>query len=194
MVKSVTSHFVIVIAGPPGVGKTTISKMLSGFCNCAYLSEDEVAKEVFPERYVNIEDYPDMLKIAESALLQKAKEFFDSGESVVIDLINLGNEFIEETKKAFQKHLMIKVLWSPVETIIERDKKRESWTSGESVIKRFCKKYEELKPIIHEKHYIDNSCQTPTETLEEFIAAIESYKNNQMATKCEKSRSHLRSV
>ncbi len=170
-----TNHFVIVIAGPPGVGKTTISKMLSGYCHCAYLSEDEVAKEVFPETYIRIDDYPDQLKIAESALMQKAKKFFDNGESVVIDRINLEKEFIEETKKAFHTHLMIKVLWSPVETIIERDKKRERWTSGESVIKRFCKKYEELKPIINEKHYIDNSHQTPAETLAEFIAAIQSY-------------------
>ncbi len=178
-----TNHFVIVIAGPPGVGKTTISKMLSGYFNCAYISEDEEAKDVFPETYIHIEDDPDTLKIAESVLLQKAKKIFDSGESVVIDRVNLGKEFIEETKKAFHSHLMIIVLWSPVETIIERDNKRESWTSGESVIKRYCKKYEELKPIIHEKHYIDNSHQTPAETLAELIDAIESYKNNQTVKK-----------
>ncbi len=178
-----TNHLVIVIAGPPGIGKTTISRMLSGYCHCAYLSEDEVAKEVFPKTYIHIENDPDQLKIAESALLQKAKEIFDSGESVVIDRVNLGNEFIKEIIKTFHSHLIIKVLWSPVETIIERDQKRECWTSGESVIKRFYKKYEELKPMINEKHYIDNSHQSPVETLAEFIAAIEAYKNNQTAKK-----------
>ncbi len=173
-----TDHFVIIIAGPPGVGKTTIAKMLCGYCHCAYLSEDEVAQEIFPETYIHIDDDLDQLKIAESALLQKAKIIFDRGESLVIDRVNLGKAFIEETQKAFQRHLMIKVLWAPVETIIERDKKRAGWTSGESVIKRFCQQYEALKPIIDEKDYIDNSQQTPAETLDELIAAIAAYKNN----------------
>lgn len=79
-------------------------------------------------------------------------------------------------KKTFHQHLIIKVLWSPMEIIIERDKKRECWTSGEIAIKRFYEKYEELKPIIGEKNYIDNSHQTPEETLEIFIASIEQNK------------------
>lgn len=171
-----TSPFVIVIAGPTGVGKTTLSKMLSKYYKHTYISEDEITKEVFPDVYKNIEDYPDKVKIAENQLLKRAKEIFDSGECIVIDRINLGKEFIEEIKKAFHKHLILKVLWSPMETTIERDKKRKGWTSGEIAIKRFYKKYEELKPIIGEKNYIDNSHQTPEETLERFIASIEQNK------------------
>lgn len=168
--------FVIVIAGPTGVGKTTLSKMLSKHYNCAYISEDEVTKEVFPDIYKNIEDYPDKVKKAESQLLKRAKEIFASGECVVIDQINLEKEFIEEIKKAFHKHLMLRVLWPPMEITIERDKRREGWTSGENTIKRFYKKYEGLKSIIGEENYIDNSHQTPEETLERFIASIEQYK------------------
>ena len=167
------SPFVIVIAGPTGVGKTILSKMLSKHFNCIYISEDEIAKEVFPDVYKDIEDYPDKLKIAESQLLKKSKEIFYNGECVVIDLINLGKEFIEEIKETFNGHLMIRVLWSPIEIAIERDNKREGWTSGEDTIRRFYKKYEELKPIIGEKTYIDNSRQTPDETFEKFIASIE---------------------
>jgi cytidylate kinase len=168
------SHFVfvIVIAGPTGVGKTTLSKMLSKYYNCAYISEDEITKEIFPDVYKNIEDYPDMVKIAESQLLKRTKEIFDSGECIVIDRINLGKEFIEEIKKAFHKHLILKVLWPPMETTIERDKRREGWTSGEISIKQFYKEYEGLKPIIGERNYIDNSHQTPEETLERFIADL----------------------
>lgn len=170
------NSFVIVIAGPTGVGKTTLSKMLSKHFNCAYISEDEITKEVFPDAYKDIENYPDKLKIAENQLLKGAKEIFDSGKCVVIDRINLEKEFIEKIKKIFHKHLILKVLWPPMETTIERDKRREGWTSGKIVVKRFYKKYEELKPIIGEENYIDNNHQTPEETLERLIASIEQNK------------------
>ena len=85
---------VIVIAGPTGVGKTTLSKMLNEHFDCAHISEDEIAKEIFPDEYKNIEDCPDKVKIAESQLLKRAKEIFDSGKCVGIDLINLEKEFI----------------------------------------------------------------------------------------------------
>lgn len=164
---------VIVIAGPTGVGKTTLSKMLSKHFNCTYISEDEIAKELFPNDAYTIEDYPDKLRIVENQLLKRVKEIFDNGGCVVIDMINFGKEFIEEIKKAFYKHLMLRILWPSMETTIERDKRREGWTSGEDAIKQFYKKYEELKPIIEEKNYIDNSHQTPEETFEKFIASIE---------------------
>jgi adenylate kinase family enzyme len=168
--------FVIVIAGPTGVGKTTLSKMLSKHFNCPYISEDEIAKEVFPDEYIDIEDYPDKLKMVENQLLKRAKEIFDSGRYVVMDRINLERGSIVELKKTFRRHLIFRVLWPLMETASERDKRREGWTSGEDTIRRFYKKYEELKPIIGEKNYIDNSHQTPEETLERFIASIEQNK------------------
>ncbi len=171
-----TKPFVIVIAGPTGVGKTTLSKILSKHFNCDYISEDEIAKEVFPDVYKNIEDYPDKLKIAENQLLKRVKELFNSGKCVVIDRINLEKGFIEEMKKTFQKNLILRVLWPPMKITIERDKRRKGWTSGEDTIRRFYKKYEELKPIIGEKNYIDNSYQTLKETLKRFIASIEQNK------------------
>ena len=171
-----TSHFVIVIGGPSGVGKTTLSKMLSKHFNCTYLSEDEIAKEVFPNVYKDIEDHPDKLKIVENQLLKSAKEVFDSRRYVVIDRINLERESIEEMKKTFHKHLVLRVLWPPMKTTIRRDKRREDWTSGEDTIRKFYKKYEELKPIIGENNYIDNRHQTPEETLERLIASIRQNK------------------
>lgn len=167
---------VIVIAGPTGAGKTTLSIMLNEHFDCAHISEDEIAKEIFPDEYKNIEDCPDKVKRVESQLLKRAKEIFDSGKCVGIDLINLEKEFIEEMKKAFRKHLVLRILWPSMEITVERDKKREGWTSGEIAIKRFYKRYEELKPIIGEKNYIDSSHQTPQETFETFISIIEQNK------------------
>ena len=167
------SLFVLIIAGPTGVGKTTLSKMLSRYYDCVYLSEDEIAKETFPDEYKNIEDYPDKVEIIARELLKRAKEKFNRGKCIVMDRINLEKEFIEETKKTFHNHLILKVLWPSLETTIERDRKREGWASGENAIKLFYKKYEVLKPVIGAENYIDNSYQTPEETFERFIAYIE---------------------
>lgn len=150
--------------------------MLSKYFNCTYISEDEIAKEVSPNVYKDIEDNPEKLKIVENQLLKRAKVNFNSGRYVVIDMINLERGFIEEMKKTFHEDLILRVLWPPMETIIERDKRRDGWTSGKDIIRRFYKKYEEVKPIIGEKNYIDNRHQTPEETLESFIANIEQNK------------------
>lgn len=170
--KVLIKPLVIVIAGPAGTGKTTLSKMLCKHYNCDYISEDELTKEIFPDTCINIDNYPDKLKIVSSQLLKRIKEIFDSGKYVVVDRINLEKEFIEEIKKAFYKHLIIKILWPPVETTIERDIKRECWTSGENTIRLFYKKYEELRSTIGEDNYLDNSHQIPDETLEKLVATI----------------------
>jgi len=161
--------FVIVIAGPTGVGKTALVKVIKKHFDCSHLSEDEIAKEIFPNTYKDIEDYPDKVETIARQLFRKAKDIFENGESVVIDRINLEKKFIKDIKKTFHKHLVLKILWPPMETTIERDKKRKGWTSGENTIKMFYKKYEELKPSIGEKNYIDNSHQTPEETFKKFI-------------------------
>ncbi len=171
--KSIADFFVIVIAGPTGAGKTTLSKMLREHYGCTYISEDELSREIFPNTYKNIEEFPDAVKTIESRLLEKTKELCGRGDSAVIDRINLGREFIEEIKKAFEKHLILKVLWPSMETTIERDKRREGWTSGEDTIIRFYKEYEALKPIIGERNYIDNSDQTPGETFEKLLAEMD---------------------
>lgn len=167
--KNVIKPFVIIIAGPTGVGKTALVEVIKKHFGYSHLSEDEIAKEIFPDTYKNIEDYPDKVETITKQLFKRAKDIFENRKSVVIDRINLGKEFIEEIKKTFGKHLILRVLWPPMETTIVRDRKREGWTSGENAIKKFYKKYEELKSVIGKENYIDNSHQTPEETFVVFI-------------------------
>lgn len=168
-----TKPFVMMIAGPTGVGKTTLAKMLKKHYDCAYSSEDEIARDIFPDEYKKIEDYPDKVKILVNQLYKNIEETFKNGKCVVIDRINIEEEFIWKMKKVFHKHLILKILWPQIEITIERDKNRKGWTSGEDVIKLFYKKYEKLKPIIGEKNYIDTSHLTSEETLKKFIDFIE---------------------
>lgn len=165
--------FVILIAGPTGVGKTTLSKMINQHYNYTYLSEDETAKIFYPDTYQNIEDSPDEMRIVASQILKEATEISKCGKGVVIDMINLDKNLIEEIQEIFRDHLVLRILLPPIETIIERDKNRAGWTSGESTIRKFYNIYEELIPVIGQKNYLNNSHQTPHETLEQLITSIE---------------------
>ena len=163
------NFYVMVIAGPTGVGKTTLSKILCKHYKCSYISEDEIAKEIFPNEYISIENTPDKLKIVKNQLLKKTKDVFTNNKSVVIDLVNIEKAFFEEIRKRFHNHLILKVLFPPIATTIERDKRKEGWTSGEITIRRFYKKYEVLKSIIGKENYFDNSNQTPKETFKKLF-------------------------
>ena len=56
--KGIENKFIIVIAGPIGVGKTTLSKLLSKHYDCLHISEDKIAKQIFPHVYKDVEDDP----------------------------------------------------------------------------------------------------------------------------------------
>jgi adenylate kinase family enzyme len=161
--------FVIIIAGPTGVGKTALVKVIKKRLGCFHLSEDEIARETFPDQYKDLEDYPDKVETVVKQIFIRTRDIFEHKGGVVIDMINLEKWFIEEIRKTFHKHLILKILWPPVETTFERDGKREGWTSGEKTINKYYKKYDQLKPIIGKENYIDNSHQTPEETFEEII-------------------------
>lgn len=167
--KFMKRNFVIVITGPAGSGKTTLAKMVSAFYKCAYISGDEISKKLFPDTYVNIEKNPKDSKIVEKQLLKDVKEIFSKGGNVVVDYIILGEKYISEYKNLFGKHLVFKVIFPPMKIIIERDKKRDCWTSGEDTVERLYKEYEILKPIIGVSNYIDNSNQTPEETFNKYF-------------------------
>ena len=157
--------FVLIIAGPTGVGKTTIAQIICQHNKCSYLSEDELSKKLFPGVY---KDTPEQLKQTNKELLKGLKQLND-GNCLVADLVNFDEDFIKNLKNLFGKRLIIKVIFPPINTIIERDKKRPCWTSGEENIKRYYKQYQKLKEIIGKNNYIDNSSQNPEETYEKYF-------------------------
>jgi adenylate kinase family enzyme len=160
--------FVLILAGPPGVGKTTIAQIICQHNKCSYLSEDELSKKLFPGVY---KDTPEQLKQIKKELLIRFERLND-GNCLVADLVNLDEDLVKTLKNLFGKRLIIKVIFPPMETIIERDKKRPCWTSGEEDIKRYYNQYQKLKEIIGKYNYIDNSSQNPEETYEKYFTNL----------------------
>ncbi len=162
------NNFVLIITGPTGVGKTTLCKLVAEKFGYKYISGDETKKELFPG-LENIILYPEKLEIVKNELLKRIKEMFNKKECVVVDYVILGEDYINKFKKLFGKNLIFKVIQPSVETTIERDKKRECWTSGDESVKRLYKDFEESKNFIGEENYIDNSNETPQETFDKYF-------------------------
>jgi shikimate kinase len=116
----VDEDFVLIIAGPPGVGKTTIAQIICQHNKCPYLSGDELSKKLFPGVY---KDTPEQLKQTNKELLKRLKDLND-GNCLVADLVYLDEDFIKKLKNLFGKRLIIKVIFPPIKTTIERDKKK----------------------------------------------------------------------
>lgn len=164
-------NFVLIITGPTGTGKTTLCKMVAEKFGYKYISGDEIKQEIFP----GLEDiikYPEKLEVVKNELLKRTKESFDKNECVVVDYVILGQEYIGKFKNLFGQRLVLRVVLPSIETIIERDKKRETWTSGEESVKRLYKDFKEVENFIGKENYIDNSNETPQETFDKYFSKL----------------------
>ena len=166
-----TKPKVIIITGPTGTGKTTLSRMVVKNHSYEYISGDEIKDELFPG-VEDITEFPDKLLAVKEELLKRAKELFDDGKSVVIDYVILGEKYIKKIKNTFGTDLIMKVVLPSVESIMKRDKKRTNWTSGEDSVKHLYERYQQLKPVFGEENYIDNTGETPEETFEKSIKPL----------------------
>jgi len=75
---------VIIITGPCGVGKTTITNILSQKIEVKFIDGDQIKQRLFPE-IVYINKHPDKLEIMKQTILELSKTHFSNGKSVLID-------------------------------------------------------------------------------------------------------------
>lgn len=162
---------VLIVTGPCGSGKTTVSRLIAERRGLRHISGDDIKKELFPD-IERITDYPEKLEKVKEEIFFRSNEHYSRGESVVIDYVILGRKQIDEYRNQFANNLHIKILLPKREVILERDKLRDCWTAGEKCATELYDKFEILKEYISPEHYVDNSDETPEETYHKHFSQI----------------------
>jgi len=157
---------ILLLTGPGGSGKTTISTLLAERGNFVYLDGDREDTEFFPDGYQWLPEHSQLLKQAHEKIFRKTKDLVDQGKSVVIDYIIFGRymEFIKMFREEFGDDFQIKVLFPSQSEIVNRDRDRECWTAGSDRIAEVREELLSIKNEIGADNFVDTSDQTPEET------------------------------
>ncbi len=145
MIEEIIMSFYVIIRGPLGCGKSTLSKRLSKILNAKYVSVDKIL-----EKY-NLEDDWESGYISQRSFIKaneiiskKAERILKSGRTVIFD----GNFYWKSQIKDLIKRLnfpyYVFTLKVPLEICIKRDKNR-SQTLGEDAVITVYKKSTQFK-------------------------------------------------
>jgi len=164
-------HKVLILTGPGGSGKSTIAELLVKNCGYVLVDGDQLDTEFFPNGNQWLpENKEDLLKV-HNKILFETKKHFDQGKKIVVDYIIFGDYlgFLKKFKKEFGDDFVIKVLFPSEREIIDRDIKRECYTTGAERIKIVRKEFEKIRNKIGEENFINTSGQTPEETFDKYF-------------------------
>ncbi len=137
--------FYVIIRGPLGCGKSTISEKISKILNAKYfaidrlLDEHDLTKEK-EEGYISQKSF----KKANEIIAPQAKKILDSGKSVVFDGNFYWKSQIEDLIKRLDFPHYIFTLNAPLEVCIARDVERGK-THGEDAARAVYKKSTEFE-------------------------------------------------
>jgi len=95
---------IIILTGPCGVGKTTITKILVEKLDVELIDGDSIRKSLFPNADY-ISDHPEKLKIVKERIFELSKECFLKNKSVLIDFVVLGKDYIFRYQNTFKEDL-----------------------------------------------------------------------------------------
>jgi shikimate kinase len=126
------SYFII-IRGPLGCGKSTISRELAGRLNAEYVSIDKLLEENNLDKISPKEECipaKNFIK-ANEMIIPKAKQLLQKNKIVIFDACFYHKEPIEHLIQNLQFQHYVFTLKASVETCIERDRKRGK-THGEA--------------------------------------------------------------
>jgi GrpB-like predicted nucleotidyltransferase (UPF0157 family)/shikimate kinase len=119
--------FYIIIRGPLGIGKTTISKILAKKLKAEHISMDKVLEENNLDKVDEKEGCipaRNFIK-ADEIVFPKLKSLLDKGKIVIFDGCFYHKEQIEHIERNFQGEHFIFNLKAPLEVCIKRDKGRD---------------------------------------------------------------------
>lgn len=161
---------IIIISGPPGAGKSSVSKALaSKFPKSAYISVDKmrhmiIGGNIAPWEDTNGEQY----KLIEKNFLSLTRNFLEEGFVVIIDDV-IGDEQVKKYQEMFEDVYGFLLLPS-IETLKKRDLERDP--SGE-MQERINVLYPEFANTKHDiLKVIDSTNHTLEQTVEEIFKSI----------------------
>lgn len=138
-------NFYIIIRGPLGCGKSTISEKLSEIIKAEYINIDRVLEKYDLENdreegYISQKNF----QKANEIIAPKAKKILKSGKPVVIDGNFYWKSQINDLISRLEFPHYIFTLKAPLEVCIKRDKNRKK-THGEDAARAVFKKSTEFE-------------------------------------------------
>jgi len=161
---------VIVITGPCGAGKTTISTIVAKELGAILLKADDITAELFPG-LENIYKHPEKIRALKDEILTRANASLSANKNVVIDFVVLG-ESVTQFKDAFGENMIMRALLPRVDVAVQRDTMRDSLTVGKKHIEDLYELFHRDQLLIGKKNFIDNSNESPKETAEGILKSL----------------------
>lgn len=137
--------FYVIIRGPLGCGKSTISERLSIILNAKYFAVDKVLEEHnlendWEEGYISQKSF----KKANEIIVPQAKQILNDGTPVIFDGNFYWKSQIEDLISRLDFPHQVFTLKAPLKVCIERDKDRNK-THGEDAVRAVYKKSTEFE-------------------------------------------------
>ncbi|OGM02191.1 hypothetical protein A3K72_04325 [Candidatus Woesearchaeota archaeon RBG_13_36_6] len=138
-------RFYVIIRGPLGCGKSTISKRLSKILNAKYFAVDRVLEQHDLENdweagYISQKSF----KKANEFIVPQAQKILDSGKPIVFDGNFYWKSQVEDLISRLDFPHYVFTLKAPLEVCIDRDKNRNK-THGEDAVRAVFKKSTEFE-------------------------------------------------
>ena len=170
------SKTLIIVTGPPGAGKSTVSRLLApNFSLCVNLHADDFWGYIhsgFIEPW--LEEAHDQNRTVIGAVLESAQAFSEGGFTVILDGI-LGPWFVEEFKKKFltkfdQVHYFV-LRPDYDETVARAISRGDGALVNLSPVDHMYGEFQNLEAF--EKYVIDNSTMSAEETAKHLASLVE---------------------
>lgn len=163
---------VLLLTGPGGVGKTTISDLLQKRGDYQRVDGDQLDTEFFPKGDQWLPQNIELLRKAHRKIFKVVKDLYQKNDqNIVLDYIIFGDylNFVSLFQNEFGNNFEIKVLFPNKKEIIKRDLERECWITGQDRINDVYAEFEKLKSIIGEENYLDTGNLTPQQTVDKYF-------------------------